>query len=147
MLPLISAHVHDAYVGGEGTLDVAVIGLFTVADLSGGGDLAKGELTRFLAEAPWYPTPLLPSNGLKWEAIDDNAARANLTDGDAQVAMTFKFNSEGLIDTSRAEARGRAVGKIATTAPWEGHYWNYARRGNMLVPLEAEVSWIMPDGP
>jgi hypothetical protein len=147
MFPLIPAHIHDAFIAGEGTLHVAILGLFTVADESGGGELANGELLRFLAEAPWYPTAFLPRNGLKWEAVDDNRSRATLTDGKIQVAMTFTFNSEGLIESSRAEARGRSVGKTITTAPWEGHYWNYGQRGNLLVPLEAEVAWIMPDGP
>lgn len=31
----------------------------------------------------------LACNGLRWDAIDDNMARATLTDGDVQVAMTF----------------------------------------------------------
>ena len=147
MFPLIPAHVHDAYMAGEGTLHVAILGLFDVANLSGGDELAKGELMRFLAEAPWFPTALLARRGLKWDAIDDATARATLTDGSVSVTMTFKFNSEGLIESSRAEARGRTTGKITTTAPWEGRYWNYGLRGNMLVPLEAEVAWVMPDGP
>ncbi|MFN0069395.1 MAG: DUF6920 family protein, partial [Limisphaerales bacterium] len=29
---------------------------------------------------------------------------------------------------------------------WEGRFWNYALRDGMRVPLEAEVSWMTPDG-
>jgi hypothetical protein len=36
----------------------------------------EGELSRYLAEAPWYPTALLPAAGIEWEPVDDSAARS-----------------------------------------------------------------------
>ena len=50
------------------------IGLFTVAAMHNTAELNQGELMRFFAEAAWYPTALLPSQGVVWEAIDDNSA-------------------------------------------------------------------------
>lgn len=47
------------------------------ADLRGAlGEVAQGELMRFFAEAAWYPTALLPSQGVRWQAVDDTSARA-----------------------------------------------------------------------
>ena len=47
------------------------------ADLLGAlGEVAQGELMRFFAEAAWYPTALLPSQGVRWQAVDDTSARA-----------------------------------------------------------------------
>jgi len=43
--------VHDAYIAGEGILQPAILGLFTLINLRGGGDVAQGELMRFFAEA------------------------------------------------------------------------------------------------
>jgi hypothetical protein len=65
---------------------------------------------RFFAEAAWYPTALLPRQGVRWEAVDDRSARATLEEGDVTLTMLFTFGKEGLIATVRAESRGRAVG-------------------------------------
>lgn len=146
MAPGVSVFVHDAYVAGEGILRAALFGLVTKADLRDRAELARGELMRFFIEAAWYPTALLPSQGVAWSAVDDRSAHATLKDGDLTVALLFRFNAEGLIDTVRAEARGRTMGGKAVSMPWEGRLWNYALRDGMRVPLEAEVSWMTPDG-
>ena len=65
MMPGLPVHVHDAYVAGEGILRPALLGLFTLMDLRGTPELAQGELMRFFAEASWYPTALLPSQGVQ----------------------------------------------------------------------------------
>lgn len=41
-------------------------------------DLAEGEFMRFFAEAAWYPTALLPSQGVRWQAVDAHTASARL---------------------------------------------------------------------
>ena len=76
MAPGMTVFVHDAYVAGEGFLIAKLLGLFTVMEQPGTPELAHGELMRFFAEATWYPTALLPTQGVHWEAIDDTSARA-----------------------------------------------------------------------
>jgi hypothetical protein len=146
MLPGVPVRVHDTYVAGEGVLDARVLGLFPVADLRGTGDVAHGQLMRFLAEAAWYPTALLPSQGMRWEAVDDRSARATLADGDTAVSVLFTFGDEGLIETVSAPARGRTVGDEVVPTPWQGRFWNYDERGGMRVPLDGEVAWLLPEG-
>jgi len=145
LLPGLAFRVHDAYVAGEGILHARLLGL-PIVNLRGTPDLARGELMRFIAEATWYPTALLPSQGLHWTAVDDRHARATFADGGTQVSLTFGFGTDGLIETVRAEDRGRTVaGKVVPT-PWEGRWSCYAERGGMQVPLEGEVAWMLPDG-
>lgn len=146
MFPGVPARVHDAYVAGEGLLHGALFGLVPVVDITGTPGIARGELLRFFAEMAWYPTALLPSQGVHWEAVDDTSARATLTDGTLAVTLLFRFNEDGLIDTARAEARGRTVGGKTVSSPWQGRFWNYAERGGMRVPLEGEVAWLLPGG-
>ena len=146
MMPGIPVRVHDAYVAGEGILHASLLGLFTVVDMRGTRDVNEGELMRFFAEAAWYPTALLPSQGVRWEAVDDRSARATLEEGDISITMLFTFDEEGLIDTVRAEARGRAVGGEVVPTPWRGRFWNYEERGGMLAPLDGEVAWLIPEG-
>ncbi|KAM3093842.1 DUF6920 family protein [Phormidesmis sp. 146-12] len=141
--PGLSAFVHDAYLLGEGSLHASLLGLVTVADVRGTPEGDQGELLRFFAEATWYPTALLPSQGVRWEAIDDTSARATLTDGATTVSLVFQFNADGAIATMRAEARYRDK---LTAMPWSGRFWEYSVRNGMLIPLEGEVGWEYPEG-
>ncbi len=146
MLPGVPVRVHDAYVAGEGLLHAAVLGLFTVAHISGTRDMAEGELLRFFAEATWYPTALLPSQGVRWDAVDAHSARGTLEEGDIKVTLLYGFNDGGLIETVRAESRGRMVNGRPVPTPWQGRFWNYVERSGMRVPLNGEVAWVLPEG-
>jgi len=105
MAPGINIFVHDAYVIGKGVLTARLAGLITVMSMPESPELAQGELMRFFAEAAWYPTALLPSQGVIWESIDDFSAAAQLKDGSTTVRLVFKFSDDGLIDTVTAEDR------------------------------------------
>jgi hypothetical protein len=147
MLAGVAARVHDAYVAGEGLLHAAVLGVFTVADIHGAGEIARGELFRFFAEAAWYPTALLLSQGVHWEAIDDRSANATLVDGPITLTLLFRFNDDGLIGSVRAESRGAIVGNKMVMTPWEGRWSDYRIRDGMPVPNTGEVAWLWPRGP
>ena len=146
MFPGVPVHVHDAYIAGTGLLHGAVLGLVTVVDMADTPEIARGELMRFFAEAAWYPTALLPSQGVRWEAVDDSSAHATLNDGPLTLKLLFRFNAESLIDTVRAESRGRLVDGKTVNAPWQGRYWHYAMQDGMRVPQEGEVAWLLPEG-
>jgi hypothetical protein len=146
MMPGLHVRVHDAYIAGEGLLHASLLSLFSLANVHGTDDMAEGELMRFFAEATWYPTALLPSQGVRWAPVDDRSAYATLTDGSMSVTMLFAFNDSGLIETVCAEGRGRMVsGKIVRT-PWQGRFWNYNEHKRMRVPLDGEVAWLLPAG-
>ena len=142
----LRVHVHDAYVAGEGILHPAIAGLVTLMNLRGTPEVARGELMRFLAEAAWYPTALLPSQGVIWEALDERSAMATLPDGDTRVTLRFTFGADGLIESVRADARGRTVGDQVIQTPWEGRWSDYAERDGMKVPMQGEVAWLTPEG-
>jgi hypothetical protein len=144
--PGLVVHVHDAYIAGEGLLRPAVAGLLTLTELRGGGDIAVGELMRFVAEAAWYPTALLPSQGVRWQAVDDRSARATLGDGAVSVTLSFRFDDQGLMSAVRADARGRTLGGRSVPTPWEGRWSGHQRQHGMVVPMRGEVAWLLPEG-
>lgn len=146
MFPGLPVLVHDAYLAGQGSLRAALFGLVTVAEMHGTDEMAKGELMRFFAEAAWYPTALLPSQGISWQAVDAHSARATLADGAISVTMQFTFNDEGLIESVRSDARGRTTAGRIVPTPWQGRFWNYQDRAGMRVPLNGEVAWLLPEG-
>ena len=147
MLPGMKVHVLDAYIAGKGLVRAAMLGLFTVADMSGAGDMARGELMRFFAETPWYPTALLPSQGVRWTAVDATSANATIVEGSITLTLLFHFNEMGLIDSVRAEARGGMVGKEMLMRPWECGLSDYQVRDGMTVPISGTAAWVLPDGP
>ena len=147
MLPGLKVRVVDSYIAGTGLLHAALLGLYTLADMRGGGEIARGEFMRYFAEAPWYPTALLPCQGVRWEALDDRSANATMVDGPFTLTLLFRFNDAGLIDSFRAESRGGAVaGKEMVMLRWEGRFSNYQKRDGMTVPFAGEVAWMRPEG-
>ena len=148
MFPGLPAHVEDSYIAGHGRLIAKVLGLFTVADSQGEGEIARGEFMRYFAESPWYPTALLPSQGVRWEAVDDASAKATLIDGPITLTLLFRFNDAGLIASVRAEARGAGAGKdgVMVMLPWDCAFSDYQPQGGMLIPMTGEAAWVRPEG-
>ena len=142
----LNVYVHDAYVGGEGILNPAILGLFSLAGQVEAGVLAQGEFVRFFAETAWYPTALLPSQGVHWDAVDDHSAKATLADGKISVMMLVNFNGADLIASVSVEARAAIVDKAVVMMPWEGRMSNYQLREGMLVPFTCEAAWLRPEG-
>jgi hypothetical protein len=146
MFPGVPAHVEDSYIVGQGQLIAKLLGLFTVADAHGGGELARGEFMRYFAEAAWYPTALLPSQGVRWQAAGDTSANATLVDGPIALTLLFSFNEAGLIASVRAESRGAGVGKDMVMLPWDCALSDYQPQDGMLLPKRGEAAWMRPDG-
>ncbi|MEO8023888.1 DUF6544 family protein [Polaromonas sp.] len=140
MLPGIAAHVHDSYIAGVGRLHAAMLGLFTVAQVQGDGEIARGELMRYFAEMAWYPTALLPSAGVRWEAVDDHSAHATLVDGPIGLTLLFRFDEAGLIASVHADARGSGVGKDMVMLPWDCSVSDYHLHHGMMVPTRGTAS-------
>lgn len=146
IMPGIAVHVHDAYIAGEGILKPSLLGLISLADMHGEGEIALGELMRYFIESAWYPTALLPSQGVHWEAVDDHVAKATFVDRSFSVEMQVGFDDSGLIRSARFDARGAIVGKDIVQMPWEGLWSNYQKRDGMLVPMTGEVAWLTSQG-
>ncbi len=147
MAPGMKVSVVDAYVAGRGVLEAKLFGLITVMKQPESAQLDQGELLRFFAEAAWYPTALLPSQGVEWQAVDASRAIATLTDSGTTVSLTFTFNERGLIESVRSEERFREANGEQVATPWEGRFWDYQEREGMLVPSAGEVAWLLPEGP
>jgi hypothetical protein len=148
MVPGISALVEDSYIYGHGRLVAKVLGLFTVAHSQGKGEIARGEFMRYFAESPWYPTALLPSQGVRWQAVDAASANATIVDGPISLTLLFRFSGVGLIASVHAESRGTGVGKDGVVAmlPWDCALSDYRPQDGMLIPMAGEAAWVRPEG-
>ncbi len=146
MFPGVLVRVVDAYIAGEGLLRPAILGLFNMGTMQGRGEIARGELMRHFAESVWFPTALLPSQGIVWTAVDDASASATITDGAISVTLLFRFGADGLISSIHAESRAAQVGKTTVMMPWECRMSNYRTRDGMRIPMTGEVLYHTPQG-
>lgn len=101
---------------------------------------------RYFAEMAWYPTALLPSQGVIWAAVDDRSANATLVDDPISLTLRFRFDEAGLITSVRADARGSGVGKDMVMLPWDCSVSNYQPRDGIMVPTRGEAAWLRPEG-
>ncbi len=146
MMPGLSVRVLDAYHDGQGHLQARLGGIVPVMDAPPGPKLDEGELLRYLAEAPLYPTALLPGMGVDWTRIDDQSARATLTDRGTTVSLVFSFNERNEVTRVRG-TRGFLTNEgTYESRGWTGFWHHYAERNGRRVPMEGEVAWIAPEG-
>ncbi|MBI2188996.1 MAG: hypothetical protein HYU37_18000 [Acidobacteria bacterium] len=145
--PLLSVRVRDGYLEGTGMMQARLANLIPVVDERGSAHLSAAALQRYLAEAPWLPTALLPGSGVRWDPIDPTRARATLTDRGHAVAVEFEFGSRGEIVRTFAPDRYRDVNGTGVPTPWVGRHMEYAEVYGMRIPMQSEVAWMLPDGP
>lgn len=146
LFPGVPVRVVDAFVAGTGLLRPTVLGLVPLGTLQGSGEIARGEMLRYFAEAVWFPTALLPSQGVVWQAVDDASAKATMTDGPISVTMLFRFGRDDLVTAVFVESRAATVGKETVMMPWECRLSNYQSRDGMRVPMVGEALYLPPQG-
>ena len=104
ILPLFHVRVRDAYADGAGSGQVQLLSALTVASDKNNPELNSSSLHRYLAEAVWYPSALLPSAGVQWSSIDNRRALATLTD----------FGNKGRPELARSYQAGKH-----RSIPWD----------------------------
>lgn len=145
MLPGIAINVLDSYIEGKGGMKVKMLSLFNIIDAQNQNELNEGALQRFLAEAVWFPTALLPSQGVVWTELDKNKAKATITDVNITTSLEFTFNEKGEIISAYTPARYKEVDGKYEPTPWRAKYLNYIDINGYLVPSYGEVEWHLKD--
>jgi hypothetical protein len=145
MMPGVTARVRDAYVHGIGAMRATLFGVVPLVDASGTPEMAAGALQRYLAEAPWFPTALLPVNGVDWSPVDEHRAWATLTDGSTTVTLEFRFDEYCEVREVYTPRRFRQVGDEAVPTPWSGAHSDHKPWAGMRIPTSGEARWHLPD--
>jgi hypothetical protein len=146
MAPLTNVRVRDSYLAGRASMRGKILGLVSMVDEHDTPELKAGAMQRYLAEAVWLPTALLPGVHVRWIEIDDNRAWATLSDSGITVCLEFRFNDAGEITGIYSPSRYRAVGGRYELTPWSGSFRDYEERDGMLIPTAGEVAWQLPAG-
>ncbi|MDB5241376.1 MAG: hypothetical protein JWP57_2001 [Spirosoma sp.] len=128
----------DQYVAGRGSLTARLLGVLPVVRGSG-PSYDQGELLRWLAEAVWLPTSLLPGGQAIWSPIDNDSATLTLTDHDQTVSCLMTFNGQGEIVRYQAQRYSDET-HIKT---WTGQLSDYRQLHGMRVPTRAGAAWVI----
>jgi hypothetical protein len=147
VLRQIDVRVRDSYIAGSASTSVQLLGLFTIIDVQDIRQLAIGALQRYLAEAVWFPTALLPSQGVEWAGVDEFTSRATIMEGKTAASIDFRFNAKGEITGAFTANRPRMFGRSFIRTPWMTRCSNYTQMSGMRIPLQAEAEWLLPEGP
>jgi hypothetical protein len=146
MVPVFDFYVRDSYCAGEGAMFGSLSALVPVVNERGTPVMASSELLRYLAEATYFPTALLPRDGISWKSVDENTARVTLVDGDTTVSCDMEFGEHGEIVRMSA-MRGRDMDGKVELVPWVGRFSDYRRNDGMMIPMRGEIEWVLPAGP
>jgi hypothetical protein len=146
MMPWVPVQVIDEFRAGRGALQATLGDILTVANPPQSSALDEAELMRYLAEAPLYPTALLPEGGVEWPPIDERSARATLTTHHTTASLVFHVNAQDEVSHISGERAYMTENGTAERRPWHGYWRRYASRNGLRVPLEGEVAWGYPDG-
>lgn len=86
----------DGLAGGRSWVRFWLMGLVPVVRAGGDADHRRSAFGRVTAEAAiWAPAALLPQNGVAWEALDADTARAAVTHRGLTQTVDIRVDAEG----------------------------------------------------
>lgn len=147
LLPLFWLGMIDSYIGTGAYLRGKALGLVSV--LGQEGRPAKQRLLlRYLAEAPLFPSALVPGPHLVWEALGRGAARAVLTHQGLRASGVFYFNRQGdpSLFVTRQRTRDLGQGRRVRQG-WTLTYSHYQDFAGWRLPTRVSAAWRPPEGP
>ncbi|TMT81591.1 hypothetical protein E2L06_16690 [Haloterrigena sp. H1] len=145
LAPFVSVRVRDQFHDWAGTANVSLFGVVPLEGDDSSSELDEAALMRYLAEAVWYPTALLPTAGVEWESIDKRTAKATIENGDVSASVTFSFTENNEVAHVSADRYRHVDGGYEVT-PWSGYWRNYETRNGVRVPTAGDVVWHLRDG-
>ncbi|MBC8155627.1 MAG: hypothetical protein H7Z72_22290 [Bacteroidetes bacterium] len=128
----------DQYVAGQGSLTVRLLGTLPIVQGSGPA-YNQGELLRWLAEAAWFPTSLLPGGRVVWSPVDDHSAMLTLTDHGLTVSCLMSFNENDELVRCQAQRQSDATHFQA----WVCRLFDYREIHGLLVPTQGGAAYVI----
>jgi len=137
--PMMPICVRDSYLNGKGRILGKFFSLFTVIEADG-PEIDQGALIRYFNEMMFFPTSFLNGN-IKWKPIDNNSAKATLSDRGLEVSAVLYFNEKGELTDFIAERY--MMDKMETwSTPIEG----YSEFNGWILPSKGRGIWKLESG-
>lgn len=106
IIPGIWARAYDYFAEGETEMKAKILSVLTVVDKKETPALNVISLRRWLLESALFPHGLLPGGPVRWEAIDDQSARAIVEADGLRASMIAHFDDAGRMTHMIAEEDG-----------------------------------------
>lgn len=116
-----------------------ITNLFSLAETGLVQIYDQGVLLRWLAEAVWFPTSLLPGGRAVWSPMDDNSATLTLTDHGLTVVCRMYFNGQDELVRYQAQRYSDET-HIET---WTGYLSEYREMHGQRIPTHGGAAWVI----
>lgn len=143
LLGPLALRVVDGYAGGDGTLEVRLLGL--PLQRQRGPEVVAGEALRYLAELAWAPHALTANRELEWRELGDRRAEVATTVAGERLNVTVEFDADAQIVAVSSADRRRKVGNTWVATPWGGRFGDHRMLGGIRVPSWGEAYWELPE--
>ncbi len=140
--PLFKITARDRYRGGRGNMQIRLMGLFKVVDMTE-PELDQGTLVRFLSEGIWFPTVYL-EDYITWEAIDSLSAKATMAYMETTASAMFYFNELGQVVDFVADRYMEKKGTFELRR-WSTPLYEYREINGLMLPVTGEAIWELDD--
>ncbi len=139
--PVPAVRVIDRFTGGEGVLEVRLLGSIRVGRFDG-PDADLAEAMRYLLELPLAPDAILSNPSIVWRQIDAQTVEAELPLSPRPAVARFLFDDGG--DVLEVSARDRPDVSTGETVlrGWRGLFSDYGEIGGRRIPRTAEAGYV-----
>jgi hypothetical protein len=137
---------YDRYDEGQGDACFKLFGLLTVAK-GEGADVTRSAAARVAGEAVFVPAALLPSEHVRWEAVDDETARYHMRVGDEPGSCDLRVDQEGKLTRASIQRwREAAPGRSAGYQRFDVDQWSDERTfDGYTVQTRFRAGWRLGD--
>lgn len=138
---------YDLYAAGSGEMRWWLAGLLPVVRVSG-ADFDRSAIGRFVGEAVFVPSMLVPHTGAVWEAVDADRARVRRTVDGEEVVSTLRIDEEGrLVEVEvlrwNADEQNGPVGYLPFVVRCSG---GERASGGFTLPAGVAAGWRTESG-
>jgi hypothetical protein len=131
----------DHYANGSGRVRFWLWGIIPLVRQEG-PNVSRAALGRMVCETIWLPSSLLPQRGVKWEASDDESARATMKIGEETITLNLFIEPDGRLREIRILRWGNQTedGSFGYI-PFGGQIQEERALGGYTIPSRVNVGW------
>ena len=134
---------YHRFAKGRATMDIRLLGLVKVVNLSGDVLNKTETVTLFNDMCLMAPASLIDKR-IRWEEIDSNSARAIFTNHGVSITATLFFNEKGELVDFMSNDRTEVV--EMKQCPFTTPVSEYRNLNGIIIWTNGEAVWEYPDG-
>lgn len=144
MFGIIPFEGRDKYLNGQGNMLGKLLKKITLFDVTG-AEMDVSVAVTYLSEALIVPACALQPY-IKWEAIDQNHAKARIDYRGVKAEGIFTFNDKGEFTKFETDDRYMNTGNGNEKHRWTAEASHYIDKRSIKIPSSLKANWNLPDG-